>query len=264
MTIHMSSASESLQSFSKVRLLTPGDASKAALTLCDAFEEDLLSIYLTNHISSEKERRLFNRTMYECYLRQHIDKGICIGVGESAEGFETVAIWSSPTSYEKGLETFPDFMEAGFDKFWHLAGKEGRDKVFKGLLPLLDEVSERIMTKDSRFHNKGAYTLVYLGSLASARGKGNVRAMFHFMFKNFIDQPDQENIAYLESSASSNIGIYNRFGFHVYEKIVLGDNTKPGARESKDFALMNIMIRAPGGKDWTAEPNLLDKLSRAE
>lgn len=189
--------------------------------------------------------------MYECYLKQHIDKGLCVGVGESSGGFETVAIWSTPKSYEMGLETFQDYMEAGFDNFWHIAGPEGREKIFNGLLPLLDRVSHRILTTDSRFQNMGLYTLVYLGSVNSARGKGNVRAMFDFMFENYIDSPGSENIAYLESSASSNIGIYNRFGFHVYEKIVLGDDQKSGARESEDFALMNIMIRCSKGKDWT-------------
>lgn len=233
-----------------VRLLTLQDVSKAALTLCEAFQNDTLSIYLTKHISSQEERTHINKVMYECYLRQHIDKGLCVGVGETQTGFETVAVWSAPKSYDIGLETFQDYMEAGFDRYWHLIGPEGRDKVFKGLLPLLDTVSHRILTTDPRFHDKGLYTLVYLGSLECARGKGNVRAMFDFMFENYIDVPGTNNIAYLESSAPSNIGIYNRFGFHAYEKIVLGDNKRPDAKEGVDYALMNVMIRDCRGADW--------------
>lgn len=236
-----------------VRLLKPEDAEKAALTLCEAFDHDLLSIYLTKHIDNEEDRHIFNKTMYECYLRQHIDKGLCVGVGEFDGGFETVAIWSTPTSYERGLETFDDYMESGFDRFWHIAGPEGRKKIFRGLLPLLDDVSERILTADSRFRGKSHYTLVYLGSLTQARGKGNVSAMFRFMFENYIDQPGTDNIAYLESSALNNVQIYNRYGFYVYEKIVLGDDKKPNAKESEDYALMNVMIRAPGGVDWRSE-----------
>lgn len=234
----------------KPQILTPSDVTKAAVTLCEAFQNDKLSRYLTQHFSSEKEKRKFNITMYECFLRQHIDKGICVGIGELSHAFETVAIWSAPDSYERGLESFPDFMESGFDELWHMAGSEGVNKLFKGLLPLLDETSERIMSTET-FKGKGVYTLVYLGSIAEARGKGNVRAMFDYMFKNYIDLPNTNNIAYLESSAASNIAIYNKFGFYAREKLVLGDKNREGAVESEDYAVMNVMIRGTFGKDWT-------------
>lgn len=229
------------------RLLAPEDVAKAAPTLCEAFKDDLLSRYLKSHVPTEQGKQNFDRIMYECYLRQHIDKGICIGVGEFDTGFETVAVWSAPDSYTRGLETFPDYMDAGFDRFWHLAGSEGREKIFNGLLPLLDETSHRIISSDEQLAGKGLYTLVYLGSLESARGKGNVRAMFDFMFQNFIDKPGEDNMVYLESSAPANIGMYNKFGFQKYETIVLGDPTVPNATEGLHFAEMSIMIRLREG-----------------
>ena len=45
------------------------------------------------------------------------------------------------------------------------------------------------------------------------------------MFETYIDN-DKNSIAYLESSSPANIPIYNRFGFHVAEDIVLGENVK--------------------------------------
>lgn len=233
----------------EARLLKQEDVPKAAITLCEAFKDDKLSRYLTKHIPSEEGKRDFNVTMYECFLRQHIDKGLCVGIGELADNFETVAIWSAPDSYERGLETFSDFMDAGFDKLWRMAGKDGRAKLFDGLLPLLDEASEKIMSTDP-FKGKGVYTLVYLGSIARARGKGNVRAMFEFMFTNYIDSPCTNNIAYLESSAPNNIGIYNKYGFHVRERLVLGDESGVDAVEGEDYAVMNVMIRGSKGVDW--------------
>lgn len=227
-----------------VHVLTPQDAKKAALTLHRSFEHDALARYLTKHIPDPKDKQAFNCLMYECYLKQHIDKGLCLGIGEGETCFETVAIWSTPTSFDRGLETFHDYMEHGFDKFWTLAGAEGREKVFKGLLPLLDRTSERIVS-DPRFADCGVFTLVYLGSVAEARGKGNVRAMFDYMFGTHIDAGER-NIAYLESSAPSNIPIYNKFGFHVYEQIVLGEN----GVEGENYAAMNVMVRAPHGADW--------------
>ena len=73
------------------------------------------------------------------------------------------------------------------------------------------------------------------------------------MFETYIDN-DENSIAYLESSSPANIPIYNRFGFHVTEDIVLGEKCE-GAIRGRDYAVMNVMIRGTKGHDWTKDEN---------
>lgn len=240
---------------STLRHLTNKDVKKAAYTLLEAFAEDSLAKMLVCHIKDPKERKICELTLYEAYLRQHIAKGIVIGQGETESGFETVSIWSHPQSEQDGLDSYNNLMEAGYGKVWNLYGEEGRKKVFYGMLPLLHDLCERIMNNDSRFKNKNIYTLVYVGSNKQAQGKGNVRKLFDYMFKNYIDK-EEDNIAYLESSSPVNIPIYNRFDFHVVEDIILGLKFD-GAVEGQDYAIMHVMIRGSHGHDWTQDENTL-------
>lgn len=251
-----------MSNLDRVRILNYDDVPKAAETLRESFSSDALARLLTNHIKDPVKRRQIDLMIFQTYLRQHIAKGICLGIGESADGFETVAVWSTPTSLEEGLESFHTLMASGFGKLWELAEREGQEKIFEGMLPLLHDTAARIFATDKRFKGKGVYTLVYLGSVAAARGKGNVRTMFDYMFTNYIDVPNSNHLAYLESSSPDNIPIYNRFGFHFYKNIVLGDRDKPNAEEGEDYAVMNVMVRGSFGEDWTgsATPDSLHKL----
>lgn len=251
-TATISSASAS-KDYSRIRLLTKADVQKAAVTLFHSFKTDSLAKLLTVHISDPQHRELVDYTIYECYLKQHMEKGLCIGIGETDDKFETVAIWSTPSSHGDGLDSFANLMEAGYHKLWDISGEEGRHKIFKGMLPLLHDTSVRILSTDTRFMDKDCFTLVYLGSVAEARGKGNVRLMFDYMFEKYIDLPGTSHITYLESSSPDNIPIYNRFGFHFLENIMLGSQDKSDAKEGYDYAVMNVMIRGPFGKDWTGD-----------
>ncbi|RLV96562.1 hypothetical protein JA1_000134 [Spathaspora sp. JA1] len=237
---------------SNIRHLTNKDVRKAALTLLEAFKDDSLAKLLVCHFPELKQRRVAELCLYEAYLRQHIAHGIVLGQGETTSGFETVSIWSCPDSHERGLDSFGTLMESGYDKVWQVFGEQGRQKVFYGMLPLLHDSCERILNTDSRFKSKGVYTLVYVGSKDCARGKGNLRKMFDYMFTKYVD-PEQ-SLAYLESSSPLNIPIYTRFGFKVVEDIVLGSN-RTGV-EGEDYAVMNVMIRGVQGHDWTQDENI--------
>lgn len=240
---------------SGMKYLTYKDVPKAAYTLFHSFRTDPLGQLLTSHLKNEKERNMVEMKLYECYLKQHINKGICIGINESEKEFETVAIWATPTSEEEGLYSFSNLMDSSFDELYSICDDESREKIFNGLLPLLHDSFDEIMNNDSRFHKKNVWTLVYLGLLASARGKGNVRKMFNFLFENYVDV--QENsLCYLESSSSDNIPIYNRFGFHTHKDILLGKKSA-NSQEGKDYAIMNVMIRGYKGEDWTKQENTL-------
>lgn len=235
----------------RIRPLTPADVPKAAATLYESFGTDALAKLLTNHIVDPAHRRKVDLKLYECYLRQHLEKGICLGIGEGATCFETVAIWSHPSSLDEGLDSFAHLMDSGYAQLYDICGAEGQSKIFKGMLPLLHDTCERILALDPGLKDRGVYTLVYLGLVQAARGKGNVRAMFEYMFARYIDLPGSNNIAYLESSSKDNIPIYNKFGFQFYEDIMLGSDKAPGAREGEDYAVMNVMIRGPFGAPWS-------------
>lgn len=237
--------------YENLRILDLKDTEKAARCLLEAFETDSLALLLGVHFDCEATRKYCELKLYESYVRQHIIAGLAIGVNESETTFETVALWSLPDSIERGLESFSTLMKSGYDVVWNIYGDEGRAKIFDGMLPLLHDSCERILASDSRFHNKKLFTLVYLGSTKAARGKGNARKVFEFMFENYIDVCPN-NLAYLESSSPTNIPIYNKFGFHFVQNIVLGEKTKDSV-EGKDFAEMNVMIRGTNGHDWTKD-----------
>mgnify|MGYP004709561717 CR=1 FL=1 len=239
-----------------IKTLEQGDARKAANTLYEAFQNDSLAKYLTVHITDPEIRKELEITLYECYLIQHIKLGLCLGIGEGADQFETVALWALPeVEAKEDIDSFTHMMECGFWKVWLECDALAREKIFKHMFSLLHDTFVDIMATDSRFHHKNAYTLVYLGSTLAARGKGNVRKMFEYMFENYIDKSDN-NIAYLELSSSKNIPIYEKFGFKFYKDICLGK--QDNGEEGTDYAVMNVMIRDSFGRDWTKLVNNFD------
>lgn len=249
----MLAESKSADKYKSIRKLTVKDTQKAAKTLLEAFRDDALAKLLVSHLPNETIRDYCELKLYEAYVNQHILTGLVLGINENAENFDTVAIWALPDSIDKGLESFSTLMRSGYDQVWSTIGEEGRSKVFDGMLPLLHDSCEKVMTTDSRFIGKNVYTLVYLGSTLNARGKGYVTLMFDYMFNNFIDK-DSDNIAYLESSSATNIPIYERYGFYFYKDIMLGTKG-PDSIEGKHYAMMNIMIRGAQCNDWRKEKN---------
>lgn len=244
---------DSISSYDHVKTLDQLDVKKAALTLFEAFRTDALAKHLTSHIDDTGIRDEIELSLYECYVSQHILKGLCLGINEGDDRFETVAVWSLPHSEHAGLESFNTLMESGFYKVWFVCDPVAREKIFQGMMNLLEDTFERIMSTDSRFKGKNVYTLVYLGSTKAARGKGNARRMFNYMFENYLDKTSN-NIGYLESSSATNIPIYEKFGFKFYEDICLGN--KAEGVEGKDYAVMNVMVRDSYAHDWTKDENL--------
>ncbi|CAI5760724.1 unnamed protein product [Candida verbasci] len=240
-----------------IRKLSAKDVPKAAKTLLEAFEFDSLSNYLVSHITDDSRRKFFQLKIYECYLLQHINCGLVFGQNETTEIFETVSIWSTPESSKNGLESFNNLMESGYGQLWEMFDRNTINKVFYGMLPLLHNSFDRIISSDSRFRNKNIYTLVYVGSLKISQGKGNVRKLFQYMNENYIDKTGN-NLTYLESSSPLNIPIYEKFGFHIVENILLGDNTKETSIVGKDYAIMNVMIRGSKGNDWTKDKKMIN------
>ncbi|KAF6015621.1 hypothetical protein HII12_000781 [Brettanomyces bruxellensis] len=228
----------------KVEVLTFKDCKKAAKTLYNAFNDDDVDRYLSRHLEDQPElKKKCDLLLFEAYVYSLMLKGIVVGVkGEDSENkdcFETVATWSTPDTGT--IEDYLTMLRSGFARLAWMTGAEGRRRIFHDLFKTLADNADDIMSADPDGEN--LFTLVYLGTIPEARGKGNVRATFGYMFKNYIDP--RNSISYLESSALRNIPIYERFGFRAVADEWLGDKNAP-----VDKARMDVMIRGPQGKTW--------------
>lgn len=225
----------------RVEVLGFADYKKVALTLYESFQNDLLSKYLTIHLEDNPDlKRRAEIALFEAYVYSHMLKGLVVGIrSENGESFETVAVWAKPDS--GNMEDAWTLLRSGYLKYAWLTGAEGRDRLFKGLFPLLHNTSHEVLG-DAQTKT---WSLIYLGSTPEARGKGNARAMFDYMFQNHID--NKGYLSYLESSSMTNIPIYEKFGYKLVKQVTLGDP----ADKSKDFAELEIMVRGPMGKEWT-------------
>lgn len=227
-----------------VELLTYADVKKAALTLYQAFDDDDVARYCTRHLEDQPEKkRQVDLLQFEAYVQMHILRGLALvikGEGhESRDTFETVALWEIPNG--GSTDDYLTFIRTGFAKLAWYTGSEGRRRVFNVMFPVLHGNFHDITECDPNHDNY--YTLVYLGSTPAARGKGNVRAMFEHMFRNYADPANA--CCYLESSSKRNFPIYEKFGFRAVADIWLGDKEDP-----VDKARMDVMIRGPQGAEW--------------
>lgn len=230
---------------SKVEILTYKDAKKAARTLYASFDNDDVAKFVSRHLEHDPvKRREVDLQLYEAYVVSHMMKGIVFGIKgenhEQSETFETVSLWVKPDS--GSLDDYLTLIRSGFAKLAWNTGSEGRRRVFCILFGVLHDECHKIMEIDPQGESN-MWTLVYLGSAPSARGKGNVRKMFEHIFKHYIDPTD--GITYLESSSVANFPIYEKFGFRAVKDIWLGDPNDP-----VDKARMDVMIRGPHGDEW--------------
>lgn len=228
----------------KVEVLTFKDYKKAAYTLYKAFDDDDVDRYVSRHLDDQPElKKKCDLLLYEAYIYAIMLKGVVIGVkGEDSEKydtFETVAAWTTPDTGT--IEDYMTLLRSGFARLAWMTGAEGRRRIFNVLFNTLDDNATDILSADP--DRKNLFTLVYLGTVPRARGHGNVRAMFEYMFKTYIDP--RNSISYLESSALRNIPIYEKFGFRAVSDEWLGDKNAP-----VDKARMDVMIRGPEGKEW--------------
>lgn len=229
---------------SKVEVLGFDDCKKAARTLYESFDDDDVDRYLNRHLESDPElKKKCDLLVYEAYTYSLMLKGLVVGVKgddhESKDTFETVAVWATPDTGD--IEDYMTMLRSGFARLAWMTGSEGRRRIFGDLFSVLHDNYEDIMKIDPDRDN--IYTLVYLGSMPHARGKGNVRAIFDYMFDNRIDPTN--SLSYLESSALRNVPIYEHFGFRCVADEWLGNKDDPS-----DRARMDVMIRGPHGEEW--------------
>lgn len=223
-----------------VVILEYKDAKKAARTLYEAFDNDDVARYVSRHLEDEPDKKKeVDLQFYEAYVVSHIMKGICLGIKGDDDEFETVSCWVKPDS--GSMDDYITLIRSGFAKVAWNTGSEGRRRIFAILFKVLHDYYDKTMELDPE-NGENCWTLVYLGSTPKARGKGNVRRMFDYVFQNYIDP--MNSLTYLESSAIRNLPIYERFGFRAVNAIYLGDT------KTDDHARMDVMIRGPQGETW--------------
>lgn len=228
----------------EVVILDYKDSKKAAKTLYESFDNDDVARYVTRHLEDNPTlKKQVELQFYEAYIVSHIMKGLVLGIkGENSDendSYETVSVWVKPDS--GSLDDYLTLIRSGFAKVAWNTGAEGRRRIFGVLFKVLHDYYDNTIKLDKK-NSENVWTLVYLGSTPAARGKGNVRKMFDYIFNNYIDP--NNSITYLESSALRNLPIYERFGFRAVNDIYLGE------KGTDDCARMDVMIRGPKGEKW--------------
>ena len=109
---------------------------------------------------------------------------------------------------------------------WNTSKKEkfSLRYIYRNLSFLLNigiESTLRILKMDKlvyKYHPKnGQYAHLYtIGVLPESQGKGYARKMIDFMVEKMSKT---KSALYLETANSTNIGIYNKIGFHVFQTI---------------------------------------------
>lgn len=228
---------------SQVEILTKKDYQKAARTLYESFDDDDVARFTSNHLKDDPELRLkVDLMLYECYVYSFMLKGLVVGIrGENHENedtFESVALWATPDGGDFSADPLC-MLRSGWLKFAWMTGADGRRRVFKEMFSVLHDNEVDILGPETL----NVYTLVYLGSTPKARGKGNVRKIFDYMYTQFINK--ENALCYLESSNTVNVPIYKKFGFEPVRDIWLGS-----LEDKEDSAMMTVMIRGRNGAPW--------------
>ncbi|ODV60533.1 GNAT family N-acetyltransferase ASCRUDRAFT_91831 [Ascoidea rubescens DSM 1968] len=218
-----------------VEVITYDTYKSAAKCLLNAFVDDTLDKYLFNHIKDHRQRHKAELALYEAYLYSHILRGgLCLGTRKNSTSsssssssdasdsevsdFSCVSIWAPPDLIiEDGYLTL---IRSGYLRVAWLSGFEGFKKIFTQLFNVLSNTKDRVLGDD----NKYTWSLIYIGTDVDSRGKGYAKHLINYMFKHYID--NNNYLTYLESSATSNIPIYKKFGFeHITDVYVYNHNS---------------------------------------
>lgn len=196
---------------SEVRELKMSDRREAGLALAQSFAADPLSLYLmgiddATCWSSEKLWKLHVRLMTYTYASYKF-RGIATAIGPD---YDAVALWMPPGT------TNDDLLATIWSGTWRLCyqlSRESRKRFFDELFPALHDTKAEIMGD----RNDDCYYLGYIGTKASARGRGYASKLLRHM----MDKADEENRAiYLESSNVVNNKFYAKLGFELRKEIL--------------------------------------------
>lgn len=203
-----------------------------AHTLALSFADDPVALHFidlpdTKHWSATRKWNLHVAIM-EALVYAHLISGLVTTAGPD---YEAVALWLPPG----GAAAFDSFATQFRSGLWSLRwkfSKMGRERFCDEFMPLLHDVKHRVLGASD---NEEFY-LVYLGTKPGARRMGYARALL----EDGIARAEASDApCYLESSKAINVGIYEKFGFEVKERVEL-ETEHPGRTVPLD-----IMVRQP-------------------
>ncbi|KAI9675928.1 MAG: hypothetical protein M1829_003166 [Trizodia sp. TS-e1964] len=212
----------------QVRVVTMKELAPAALCLAQAFEHDHVARYFLDTKDMEyctpAQKWKLHLTICESIVSVYIYRGLVTTIGPN---YDSVALWMPPSATMGDWRTE---LRSGMWRLRYKLSREGKKRLFTEFWPLLSECKAEVMGARDR----ESWYLRYLGTKESSRGKGYASQLI----KHVIDKADAENRAcYLESSAGTNAGFYQKHGFISMRKLNLTRGETP--------IIMDIMVREP-------------------
>ncbi|MCJ1399716.1 hypothetical protein MMC11_002918 [Xylographa trunciseda] len=212
----------------EARVLKLSEVKAAALCLADAFAKDDVAMYFIETPDRTKKSAAANWKLHvsilEYVVAAHCMKGLALTIGPN---YDCVALWMPPG---KNMDDLCTILRSGMWRLHYQLSTEGKTRFFKEFLPLLHDTKADVLGA----RDDDSWYLVYIGTKASARGKGYARKLIGHVGK----MADAEGRpCYLESSNDVNPVIYGKLGFEMKKKIQLTRGKKP--------IELDIMVREP-------------------
>ena len=161
----------------EIRIVEPHEYKEAAACLAEAFREDKVVRYSIDtpdrmHLS-EDERYQMHRQSIEYVTYAHCLNGLVLTIGED---YDCVALWLPPG---KNIDDWWTILRSGMWRLnWSLS-QEGKERFFKEFLPLLGKSKAEVLGD----RDQDSWYLNYIGTKASARGKGYARKLVEYVTK---------------------------------------------------------------------------------
>lgn len=161
----------------EVRIVEPHEYKEAAACLAEAFRNDDVVRYSIDtpdrmHLS-EEERFQMHKHSLEYLTYAHCLNGLVLTIGES---YDCVALWLPPG---KNIDDWWTILRSGMWRLNWMLSKEGKERFFHEFLPLLSRSKAEVLGD----RDGDSWYLNYIGTKASARGKGYARKLVEYVTK---------------------------------------------------------------------------------
>ncbi|KAK4983970.1 hypothetical protein LTR66_008654 [Elasticomyces elasticus] len=215
-----------------VRVVSLSEYKEAAACLAEAFADDHTARYFIDTPDREHwtdaQKWDLHVEMMEYITYAHLLKGLVLTAGPD---YGCVALWMPPG---QNMDDYPTILRSGMWRLHYKLSCEGKARFFSEFLPLLHETKKSVLGP----RDGDSYYLVYVGTRASARGRGYARKVIDEVTR----RADAEGRAcYLESSNDVNPIIYGKLGFGVAKKVYL--------TRAEEAVELDIMVRDPVRKE---------------